>query len=171
MVDKKTIRDWFLFIVILLILPTDSRLTYEFRPQDWYGELRIESGERLFVVGKNSSMSAVRHDVQGVSTAVSLQRAQRDGIELTQDGRVLPISVTVMEATRLGNEHRRAHLDDSYFVPGPLSVLTRADLYNTIIALAIVLALFMLLGVLLARFVVDDQSWSTEEPRKEPIQQ
>ena len=173
--DKKTIRDWFIFMCLLLFLPKDSKLAFDYRPQDWYGELRLAVGSRLLIIGKNSNADAVELGLNGVTSATVIQDGQSNAADVTGRGVTLPNSVTVIEALRAANDdtRRRAYIGGKYyFTPGPLSILTRADLYNTYLLLAFVVALFMILGFLVARYADEDFVLpGKSSPRTEPTTQ
>jgi hypothetical protein len=158
-VDKKTIRDWFIFMCILLFLPKESKLAFDYRPQDWYGELRLPVGDRLVIIGKNSNADSVDLGLTDVTAAIAVQDQQPNGADITGRHQALPNSVVVIDALRAPNDdsRRRAYIDGKYyFTPGPLSILTRSDLYNTYLLLAFVVALFMILGFFVGRYGDED---------------
>jgi hypothetical protein len=174
-VDKKTIRDWFIFMCLLLFLPKDSKLAFDYRPQDWYGELRLSVGGRLLIIGKNSNADAVELGLNGIATASAIQGQQPNAADVTGRGLALPNSITIIDALRTTNDEtrRRAYIGGKYyFTPGPLNILTRADLYNTYLLLAFVIALFMVLGFLVARYADEDFALPGKaSPRTEPTTQ
>src|SRR6266498_800370 len=120
--SKKTIIDWFVVVALLLILPPDSRLTFDTRPDDWYGELTIPAGNRLFVIGKNSNAERVNLGLKNVGGIVTLQARQQEGLRTVGVTYGLPNSVLIADADRAANSDRRSRVafqnEKYYFQPG-----------------------------------------------------
>lgn len=156
--DIKTIRDWFVVLCVLLFLPKDNRLSFDVRPGDWYGEVRIVADDRLLVIGKNSNVERVNLGLRDVSRLVATQEDNTFGVMLGEGAYGLPNSIFVAEASLASNMSRGVAFSDDkyYFRPGHLSILTQADLYTIYLLIAFLLALFLVLGFVIARYGVDD---------------
>ncbi len=159
--SKKTIIDWFVVVALLLILPPDNRVTFDTRPDDWYGEVVIPAGNRLLVVAKNSSAERIDLGLKKVDRIVTLQGRQQEGLEMNGVTYGLPNSILVADADRAANGDRRGRVafqgEKYYFLPGSLSLMTQSDLYSSYILMGILVALALLLGFLLARYGVEEE--------------
>jgi hypothetical protein len=167
MIDLKTIRDWFVIFLILLFLPKDNPISiFDVRPQDWYGELSMQVNGHLVIIGKNSYSEGVQLGLKGGGEVISLQAGQKEGIRMPDLAQALPESVLVIQASQAQNAGptRTAMLDSKYyFSPGPLSILTQADLYNAYLIIGLLIAGFMFLGFLIARHGVEDVPEATNK--------
>jgi len=164
--SRKTIRDWFVIMLLLLFLPKDSRLTFDVRPEDWYGELRIPADEGLVVIGKNSNTERVELGLKGQVKTVSLQADQDKGVVLKDPSHGLPNSILVASAglRENGDPARVAFMDDKYyFHPGKLSIFTQADLYYSYAFMGFIVGLFMLLGFWIARHGIEQDFEITDK--------
>jgi hypothetical protein len=156
--DRKVIRDWFLFLLMLIVFPADSRVAAEIKPEDWYGELQIPVEGKLVVVGKNSTQSLVNLGLKGVTAAYAIQPDRVEGLAHIDPNGGLPNGIVVAEAPRWSNYANRAvNLDGKhYFSPSALVILTRADLYTAYVAGVFVAILFMVLGFVIAQYSSDE---------------
>lgn len=156
-VDRKVIRDWFIFLLILVAFPSDSRVASEIRPEDWYGELQIPVANHLIVVGKNSTKSMVNLGLKDVKSAYAIQSERPEGLVFNELSRGMPNGIIVAEAPRWLNQSGRwVNIDGKhYFTPSALVILTKADLYTAYVAGVLIAVLFMVLGFVIAQFSAD----------------
>lgn len=155
MIDIKTIRDWVIILIVLLIVPNANRIVLvDLKPDDWYGELRIPLPDRVLIVAKNSSNKKVQWGLEPLSQAIALQGGSNHGVLLEDTKHALPKSLSVVTAKRKGEQMQNRNLwfdGDRYFKPGKLSILTQSDLYNSYLVGAILLGGFMALGFMIGR--------------------
>lgn len=161
MIDRKTLRDWFVILMLLLFLPEENRLmVFGTKPADWYGELQIPLNGETLIIAKNARDKSVDLGMIDLKEAFALQVGQNHGISVGDIRRGPPESIIVMRVARAGTDTGRRALfsDDYYFEPGPLSVLTEADFYYGYLLVAILIGGFMILGFAIARYGVEENS-------------
>jgi hypothetical protein len=158
MLNLKILRDWFVLICLLVILPPDNRLSIYTRPSDWYCELRAVVGQRVILLAKNSGTSPVDMNLNArAGSMVSMQPGDADGVSLTPSQSAPPTSVVLADvvAPDLVSKSRLAVANGAPFHPGSLSVLTQGDMQAAYLIVVGLFALFMLLGFVISRFGVE----------------
>jgi hypothetical protein len=165
--DRKVIRDWFVFLLILVVFPADSRVASEIKPEDWYGELQIPVANRLVVVGKNSTAAMVNLGLKDVESAYAIQSDRAEGLIYKDLNNGVPNGIIIAEAPRWSNHSGRwVNIDGKhYFTPSALVILTKADLYTAYIAGVLIAVLFMVLGFVIAQFSTDDDAGQRREAK------
>jgi hypothetical protein len=169
--DRRVIRDWFFFLLFLVVFPADSRVAAEIKPEDWYGELQIPVANRLVVVGKNSTESVVNLGLKDLKSAYAIQSDRAEGLAYADLSGGLPNGIVVAEAPRwINHSGRWVNIDGKhYFTPGSLVILTKADLYTAYVAAALIAVLFMVLGFVIAQFSTDENVRLAGEVRSRKV--
>lgn len=166
MISAKTLRDWFLVFLALLIFPEENRVAVlDVTPSDLYGEIVLAGQEESYILAKNASPKAVALDLDGPASLVTLQSGQSNAHFNESSGTVMPRSLAIIRTTANSQDHDRQALlgGGRYFTPGRLSVMTGADWYYTYLAGGMILGGAILLGFLVARLGVGNEPWPTNE--------
>lgn len=166
MISAKTIRDWFLVFLALLILPEENRVAVlDVTPSDLYGEIVLAGQAESYILAKNASPKAVMLDLDGPVSLVTLQSGQSQAHFNGSAEAVMPRSLAIIKTTAnsQAGDRQPLHGGDSYFTPGRLSVMTGADWYYAYLAGGMILGGAILLGFLVARLGVGNEPWPTNE--------
>src|SRR5437762_2941226 len=127
MLNLKILRDWFVLICVLLILPPDNRLSLHTKPADWYCELRTAIGPRAVLLAKNSGTTTIEMNLHATSgSIVSVQPDGLEGVPLTANQGAPPTSIIIADviAPELLTTSRVTMANGLPFRPGKLSILT-----------------------------------------------
>lgn len=166
MISSKTLRDWFLVFMALLIFPEENRVAVlDVTPSDLYGEIVLAGQEESYILAKNTSPKAVTLDLDGPTSLVTLQSGQAHAYFNASAGAVMPHSLAIIKtAVNMQTLDRQPLLGgERYFTPGRLSVMTGADWYYAYLAGGIIFGGAILLGFLIARLGVGNEPWPTNE--------
>lgn len=158
MISLKTLRDWFVIICLLIVLPDENRLALHLRPSDRYCELSGAAATRTVVVAKNSGAQSVAMELPSAAEVTVLQSdQQRRLLVKSTTVEAPPSSIVIAELAGglpLGSE-RIVTMNGRRFAPGPLSVLTRGDVHAAYLIVIALFALFMMLGFVISRYGVE----------------
>ena len=149
MIKLSTLRDLVLVVASLLFLPQESRmLLFELKPEDWYGELRLQTSEEVYILSKNAGEESVIL----VGKSPSLHVAKHLDSEISHDLRnaneIPPESVSLIKLNSAAVSPGRLVKTEAgrFFQPSSLLLSTRADGYLAFILIVILVAVFVALG-------------------------